>query len=281
MNKRDTFRAALLILFLLSFLSLGNAWCCHAAFNHSNDVAKIDYAPGNTLIATTSVVGNRVYVYDAVTYALLFTHTPSSGNVRTARFSKDGVYLGVGMSNGSILLLPGQSPFSSTPLFTVNTTGNVQIADIAFSTGLLKMLVCYTAGTAFRIFNPYSGTPVVISIPTVSSQNGCKFSSNDDMVIIGANSRAYIYLTNTTAISAFVSTANNIFDLDVRPSATPIKMIIAVDNNLGYNYFVSGGALTSSIFSTAPGDNPTAACYSKDAVYYTLAGDDTKVYIFA
>jgi WD40 repeat protein len=140
----------------LLLVSFAHSWCLKTTVNLTVEVSKLDYSPNGVYIAVTSIPANRVYIYETINFFLVFTYTPSGGDdVRTARFTRDGVYLGIGFDDGKVRLVPGQPPFSNSANKTISTQ-NKDIVDIDFNYGLDKLLVCFSDDQDFYVIKNYA-----------------------------------------------------------------------------------------------------------------------------
>jgi hypothetical protein len=107
---------------------------------------------------------------------LLLNYTLSSATVAAAKFTKDGVYLGVGFTNGAIHLISGRPTFNSTSM--LNFTTGKTISDIDFNKDSNKMLVCYSNAARFDIYHNYTGSGPQSTTQTPVANNiiHCAFS---------------------------------------------------------------------------------------------------------
>jgi hypothetical protein len=281
MVNHTVFKLTQIVAFYL-IITIASGWCYKTTFSHSDEVTKIDYSPDSSMILTASVPGNKAYVYDATSYNLLFTYSVSSKNIRTARFSKNGLYIGVGFSDGTINIINGKSPFSTTSNFSYSVSGN-QIADIDFSNSSTKLLVCYSNTALFKVIDNYAmNTPTSSSVGTLNNLVGCKFSQTDSIVVIDNNKRAIVYLPGATIPNTVATSSASFTDLDVKPSETPIKTIMAggAGDDRGQYFFDGSSTLNSPTYPNNPSSQLQAACYAKDSSYYAMGGGDKKVYFF-
>lgn len=223
-----SFRELLLIAVLLC---TGWGWCLKTTINMTVEATKVDYNNDGTLIAVTSVPANAVYVYETINYFKVFTYTLAGNNIRTARFSRDGVYLGVGFDDGKVRLIKGTLPMSSTALNTMTTLSST-IVDIDFNYGNDKLLVCYSDDHSILVVKNYALTTYTTDNDDTSrNQLGCKWSKNDDACFIDDDRYVKCYdvasdgtLNNNERTKAR-ATDNDYRDLAVRPTtATPIKV---------------------------------------------------------
>lgn len=122
--------AHLWLAILLTLLSSAAPWCLKTTVNLTAAVSKVDYSPNGAYIAVT-VKDTAVYIYETINFLKVFTYT-NSDNIRTARFTKNGTFLGVGFDNGKVRLIPGTPPFSLTATYTVSTQAQ-SIIDIDFN----------------------------------------------------------------------------------------------------------------------------------------------------
>ena len=291
MSKTNPLALALLGL----LFTLGYPWCLKTTLNLTASVDKIDFAPDRSFIAVTSSSANRVYVYDTINYFKVFTYTPAAGTVKVARFCRNSTILAVGRSDGQVVLLKGKPPFSNTVLDQFQPDHNVDIViDIDFSYGGDKLLLCYSNDDDPEVIDNW-GNPSTRSLvreKTIADTVTCKWSKNDDMVIATVQSRVDVYAVPATgAIGAMKTriTAGTVFtDVAVKPTTTtPVKIVVSGGYNSGVNssYFFNTavGATVTPVYHTfvnPPTATVRAACYSGDGLFYAVAGDDKKVWIF-
>jgi WD40 repeat protein len=295
-------RALAILILLLSLGQLTSSWCLKTTVNLTNEVTIIDYSPDGTLIAATSSTNNAVYIYDTTNFLLQYTYNPPGGTtVQTARFTANNTYLGVGLSNGNVLIIPGKAPFSSTAAYTITTQNNKNVADLDFNAGGTQMVVCLSNWNSFFVITNYaSATPTSSSLSIGSGANGCKFSLNNDVAIIDNSKNAFTYTIpangNIGALN-FISKVTNpggggapaYVDLDIRrTTAVPIKIILSgggTSQQSAY-YFMNTGTGTTVTASTeafinAPSNTVAGACYSPDNLEYAFASADTSLWVFS
>ena len=94
---------------------------------------------------------NTVTIYDTNNFAVQFTYIPPTGTPTTARFTRNGNYLVVGLSNGNVNIINGKTPFSSTVNFTYTVNSGSYIVDLALNSLGNKMLVCTSSGNNFYV----------------------------------------------------------------------------------------------------------------------------------
>jgi hypothetical protein len=252
------------------------------------EAAKVDINPDNAYIAVTSIAQNSVLIYDLANYNLVLNYTPSSGTVASAKFTHDGLYLGVGLNNGVINLINGRPSFSSNPIFSFTSGGNV--ADIDFNSASSKLLVCYSNIARYDIYNNYTGTLIAVNTSSINNIIRCKFSANDDIGFIDNNKNIKIFRAATNVVSTSITSNANLKQFDFKPTnATPIKFIATGNDTKSY-YAIDNnpGSMTSNSFSLTSNSaglsngvmNP--ACYSGDAQYYAVGGggSDGRVFLF-
>lgn len=280
------------LLSLLLILTLTHSWCYKSYFTVPGESTTLDISPDSAYMAVTAVPQNAVYVYDILNNNLLLNYTPSAGTVVTARFSRDGVYLGIAANNGAnaaITLLSGRSTFNSTTLINFPLTSR-NIADIDFNQNSTKLLACYSNGNKYEIFNNYTGvgTASTSSVTIANNIVKCRFSQNDDVGYIDTNKGTKIYRPAGTSSTSITNAAANYKNFDIRQTtATPIKFIAAgSDTKSYYATDTNPGSMTAnsySLTSILSSGVMTSACYSGDSLFYASAGGgtDMRIFIFA
>ena len=118
-------------------------WCYYTAFTVSGEVSMLDYNSDNTRIILTDFTAGTADIYDPIYYQSLHSISVAGRKVHSARFTKDTNYLAVGLDNGTVLFLDGKSPYSNTPLFTIDVEAGKKIRDIGFNSGNMNMIVCF------------------------------------------------------------------------------------------------------------------------------------------
>jgi hypothetical protein len=249
----------------------------------------MDVSPDNAYLAITSAPTaagtNSVFVYDILNYKLQFTYT--AAGITCARFSGDGLYLGVSNNNGTIFLLSGKPAFSSTPIKTYLSGG--AIVDIDFNTLSAKLLVCYSTNR-YDVYSDFLGNFTSTNISLTSGVIRCRFSANDDIGLIDTGRYVRVYKAGTNNNSTNLLGGSSVFkQFDFKPSnTTPVKFIVTGNDTRSYYATDSNPpSLTASVF-TLSGTAGTgsgvmnAACYSGDGSYYAVVGgsSDAKVFLF-
>ncbi len=272
-------------------LPLCTSWCYKNYMVTQSEVTKMDISPDNAYMAITSVAQNNVLVYDLANYNLLLNYTVGGSNIASAKFTNDGIYLGVGLSTGAssgfINLLSGRPPFSSTPILSFTAAG--KIADIDFNAANTKLLVCYSNIARYDIYTSYAATLSANTNITVPNNIiRCKFSLNDDIGFIDTNKYLKIYKASTNTISSnVVAGSSNFKQLDIKNSSTtPIKFV-AVGNDTK-TYYNTDNPVTTILTSSTSGTSSlsdgqmAAVCYSGDLTEYASVGDgnDGRVFLF-
>jgi hypothetical protein len=107
------------------------------------------------------------------------------------------------------------------------------VADIEFDRANTNLLICYTNSLTFYVINNYAGASTTsqktLTSTTGTGAKGCKFSENNDVVIIDNSGKVYIYPSNLVGLpTTFLSSTGGAYaDVDVKNStATPIKVIL-------------------------------------------------------
>ena len=278
------------LLSLLLLLALARSWCYKGYFTVPGESTTLDISPDSAYMAVTAVPQNAVYVYDIMNNNLLLNYTPSAGTVVTARFSKDGVYLGIATNNGAnavITLISGRPTFNSTTLITFPLSSR-NLADIDFNQNSTKLLACYSNGNRYAIIGNYTGTSTNTPVTILNNIVKCRFSQNDDVGYIDTNKGTKIYRPAGTVNTNITNAAANYKNFDIRQtSATPIKFIAGGSDIK--SYFATDtnpGSMTANSYSLTSNLNNgvmTPACYSGDAQFYAVGGggSDERIFIFA
>lgn len=272
------------LLLLLAFLSIVSPWCYKLSFPVQGDVSMIDISPDNAFMVITANAQNAILVYDLANYNLALSYVPASGTVTCAKFSKDGIYLGIGNNDGTIILISGRPTFNSTVLFSFNT--GKAVSDIDFNSAFTKMLVCYSNAARYDIYSNYTGTSTTTSTTISNNIIHCKFSANDDIGFIDTNNRIRIY-RSTNVVSSNINGNSNFKNFDIKPSTTtPIKFIASGNDTKSYfAYDTNPGSMTQNSFSlttTLSNGQMNPACYGGDGNYYAFGGGgtDPRIFIF-
>jgi len=276
-----------LILLLMSFLFFrAEQWCLQTTLSLTMEATKMDYAPDNSLFAITSTPGNKVLIYEPFNYNLDFTYSPAATKtVQTARFSKNGIYLGVGLSDGSVDLIPGKFPFSSTANRSFTPAAGKTVSDIAFDVGNANLLVCYSNSGTFYVIHNYAGASTINSnsLTGTTGIKGCKFSQNNDVVIIDVTNKVYIFPSTLTPVTTSLTSSGGPYaDVDVRYSTvTPIKVILGgTTDNKGF-YLLNGASQVALTFIFTPTGPITAVCYSPDGLNFAMGNSaDQYMWVF-
>jgi len=114
---------------------------------------------------------------------------------------------------------------------------------------------------------------------------------NDDIVIVTDSSEVEVYYVPPTgSISSMrtrITAGSDFLDVSVRPDTnTPVKIIVAGGNNgqvdSSYFYNTATGSTvseTSHSFIDPFTQKVRTVCYSGNALYYAVGGDDKKIWI--
>jgi hypothetical protein len=234
---------------------------------------------------------NTVYVYDTINYIVQQTYVPSGGPARAARFSKNGLYLVVGLNSGQINVIPGKAPFSNTTSFTVITPRSNVVFDLATSFANDKLAVCYSNSNSFVVISNYlsNSTSVSSNGAMASPCQGIKFTPSDDVAVIDGGN-AYTYTSAATpACKTKATTSTPYTDISVRNvSAGNAKIVVSGGVTGGSNayYFTNSQTGCGTVtpvnvpFANNPISSVTAVCYSGDGTSYALASSDFKMWVF-
>lgn len=132
----------------------------------------------------------------------------------------------------------------------------------------------------------------VYTYPIGTTQLGCKFSSLNDVVILGSNNKVMTYSMNgySYTLRSQVVANTSFTDIAVRKTIdTPIKVIIGgggATNQSTASWFLntgSGGTTVTSttlIFYITPTSKIKGACYSPNSLYYAFVSQDAKAWLF-
>ena len=281
-----------LFILLAALCVLATPWCLRTALNVTDAVSTVDFNNDNTLVAVTLPALNRVHIYDTTNYIIQQTYVPpANGPAKAARFSKNGLYLVVGLNSGQIDIIPGKAPFSNTTSFNVYTPRPNVIFDLATSYDGLKLAVCYTNLNGFVVVSSY------LSNSTTNSSNGAlaspcggvKFTPGDDVAIIDGGN-AYTYTSaSTPACKTKVTTGTPYTDISVRNvAAGNAKIVVSGGATGGSNaYFFTNSQTgcntvtpTNVPFVNNPVSSVTSVCYSGDGSAYALGSSDFKMWVF-
>lgn len=232
-------------------------------------------------MAITTTSPNRVYVYDLYNYNRLMEYNPSPSTPTTARFSIDGNYLAVVLSNKSIVFLSGGPTFNQTIKYIINTANTIN--DINFSPNGNKLLVCYTSNS-YDVYSNYLNASSNTNTATSAQVKKCKFTKNDSVAYIDAANGLKIIGSAGAVTTNCAGATYTIFD--VKMTAGAIKFIAGGSNANSYYGSDPTTTVTANSYSplSVPGSGVSGvACYAGDGLYYTFAstGNDKKVYIFA
>jgi hypothetical protein len=282
---------SLLSLFLALLLPLCTSWCYKNYIVTQGEVTKMDISPDNAYMAVTSVAQNHVLVYDLSSYNVLLNYSVASSNVVAAKFSNDGIYLGVGLttggSSGFINLLSGRPPFSSAINKTLTAGG--KIVDIDFNSANTKLLVCYSNIGRYDIYTSYTATLSAANISVPNPIIRCKFSPNDDIGFVDNNRYLKIYKASTNAVSSNVVVGSNSFkQLDIKnlTTTTPTTIKFVAVGNDTKTYYATDSPTTTMATASFSGASSlsngqmAAVCYSGDLSEYASVGDGSDGRVF-
>jgi len=276
---------------------LSSSWCLRTSINVTDTINTIDFSPDGTLVAIAMSGVNAVNIYDTTNYVLQFAYTPPWSTIKAARFSRNGTYLAVGLSSGFVIIINGKSPFSSSSIFSYQVISSSSIFDLALNNGGDKMLVCFSNSNSFAVAKNFaSSSPTITTLSIGQNSGGCKWTMNDDAVIIDTSVNAYTFavpangsLTGLTFKTKVVSPSSPFTDLAVRNmTLTPVKIVLAGGINSSqanasvFSNSGTGGTTVSYAnvpFTNKPNSIISSACYSTDASIYALASTDFKLWV--
>lgn len=238
-----------LLFCLLLALPLASPWCLRTMANLTDSVNKVDYSADGQYIVVTSTPLNQVILYDTTNYFTIFTYTPSGNTANVARFSKDGLFIGVGLDNGDVELLSTSLPFSNTPAFTLQPNNN-PVIDLDFNYNNNMILACYNGDSNIYIVDDYIGTQGTRNRDLGQDLIACRFGKDNAVAVIDNNRYAYIFTIPASSVSIPIYTTrvrasgNDFTDIALRPTTTSVRAVASGGSNsqVGSSYFLNDGS---------------------------------------
>ena len=281
-----------LIILLAALCTLATPWCIRTALNVTDAVSTVDFSLDNSSLAITVPGINTVYIYDTTNFMLQHTYIPTGGPVRAARFTKNSLYLVVGLLSGQINIIPGKSPYSNAtiiPSYTPRT--GFTLANLDTSSNNDKLLLCYSNSPIFAVVPSFLSNPqgTVVTANITANAVDCKFMNGDEIALIDSTN-AFTFSTALACKSKINTNASfpAFSDIAVRNASGNAKILIAgtTSTTNGAQFFANTATGCNTVtpilvpFINPPITGASAACYSADGSAYALASSDFKMWIF-
>lgn len=256
----------------------GQCWCFDSQVAQFNSASEIDFSIDNVTFISVDSTNSLVNFWRVDTKALIYSYsTPSQP--KTAKFSKDGKNIGIGMNNGDIII------FNVTTYAVFSTISNPlggAVVELDFSWNTNSLLAC---STSKLMFMSYSGAVTwTISGGGIGSVYSCKLNKADGAGFsFNSNEIAwYQYNTNTILGSDKNTGGGNQYyevDFSMETAATGMRLMAGnQDNNV---YWVSNGITGSSVGTKLirASNWANTVCQSKDNNFVASGDKSGKLYI--
>lgn len=271
------------MLVLLTLIGGGSCWCLDSEVSQLNTASSVDFAPDNQVFLATDSTANMVNFWRIDTKELIYTYTNANTPV-SAKFSKLGNVVGVGLSNGDVVILNynGLSGYTANTTLTNPANGAVVEIDFSWITAN-SMIVC--SNSKIRFINY-----VTNANPWTINGNGtlfsCKLNKADGVGYSYGRAAAWnVYNSGSTAASNTVngnSNGNTFFEVDFSmDTGTSMKL---VSGNVDGNYYsLPNGCNNCNTNPFSVSNDGFAVCYSKDNNFFAggeTGGSSCKLYIY-
>jgi WD40 repeat protein len=194
-NGSNQVARALYAFLLVNLLLVGvNAWCYDSEITQFSSATEIDFSPDNLTFLAVDSTNNLVNFWRIDTKALVHSY-PATNTPKSAKFSKDGNYIGVGLQNGTIIILTASTYAVSS---TLNNPLGGGVVEIDFSWNGNNLIGC--ASNTIK-FMSYSGA-VAWTINGFSNIYSCKLNKADGVGVAFNNElQWFLYGANSPTAS--------------------------------------------------------------------------------
>jgi len=215
MNKFRLLRNTLYYVILSLLITEAYSFCYKTEVSQLGSVASLDFSFNNNTFLSLDTNNKTLYFWHLSNFSVISKYTNFTGgnSPNFAKFSKDGTLVGIGMSNGDVIVISGTA---FTYIRTFSTSNLNPIVEIDFSWGSSnEILVC--GGNRFGVYSntgTYSwggnlGATVI----------ACKLNKADD-VGVSYNPKNLRWYTNQSS-AIFTDNSNQIYnDIDFSPNLT-------------------------------------------------------------
>jgi hypothetical protein len=257
MQSPPSLTSVILLVIPLLLIPQLNCWCYDSTLTQFGSASEIDFSFDNVTFLATDPSNKLVNFWRIDTKELLYTYVaPSTTN--SAKFSKDGSVIGIGMQNGDVILLNANT-------YTLNNTLSNPVGavvEIDFSWLTNSLIVCSSNSIKYI---SYTGS-VVWTINPGSSLTSCKLNKADGVGY--ANWRTITWNPFNSSAAAATDTksggGNNYVDVDFSMETGATAMRLIGGNQNGNIYYVVNTNTASSTMSAVSVNNNPSVCYSKD-----------------
>lgn len=103
-HSMNSFRSELFLLIFALLITTSSSWCFDTQVTQFKSAEEIDFSPNNIHFLSVDRSNSAVNIWRIDTKSIVFTYYTTSPP-KTAKFSKDGIYIGIGMVSGNITIL--------------------------------------------------------------------------------------------------------------------------------------------------------------------------------
>lgn len=186
------------LIFLLTQLHFSTEWCLYQTYfePNGNKIFEIDWSPDGSYIVTAAASG-KLSVLSFATSNVVWSDTLSN-DVYTAKFSKNGKWLGVGQMSTDNIRIYNVPSFTLNMSFSAGHGSSVTINELDFSYDNTKIVTCGSDGYVNqRTISPFSSS-LDFRTQVDSSENmiTCKYASTGRIGVAGTDDKIHVIRTS-------------------------------------------------------------------------------------
>lgn len=188
--------STLTMILVLSLLVVGvESWCFDTQVAQFSSASEIDFSIDNQTFLSVDSSNSLINFWRVDTKVLIYSY-PTPSQPKSAKFSKDGVNIGIGMQNGDIRILNA----SNYAVFnTISNPLSGAVIELDFSWNSNSLLAC---SSSKLMFMNYAGSVSwTISGGGISNMYSCKLNKADGAGF-SYNDRMAWYQYNTNTVIA-------------------------------------------------------------------------------
>lgn len=172
-----TLRLLLPLLLIFIHFPLCSSWCHYGRLTHTNDVYEASYSPDSSKVVVASKDNNH-YIYNPVSFQVEYPYVGSTKSL-SAKFSRDGLYIAIGLQNNSIVILSNSYAFVAAVPSAIGA-----IEELHFNKDSTLMLACGSVGSrGYEIFDVATWTVVYSDYTYGNTAMCCRFADNGNYAV--------------------------------------------------------------------------------------------------
>lgn len=273
-GKKPLEVATITAMLVLSLLLVGaEGWCFDTQLSQFSSASEIDFSFSNQTFLSVDSSNSLVNIYRVDTKALIYSYsTPSQP--KSAKFSKDGNNIGIGMQSGDIQIL------NITTYAVFNTISNPlsgAVVELDFSWNSNSLLAC---SSSKLMFMNYAGSVSWTITGGISNMYSCKLNKVDDAGFSFSDKmRWYQYNTNTIIASEQRGGGDDYREVDFSLESPSGQRLMGGNKDNNAYYIISGDSGNNGRKFIVASDEVMTVCQSKDNKYVASGSKDGKFYI--